>query len=161
MSHPQPPQRQPTTSEKTDYMRALHTTAIIGAIAGPLLIALPPRKLDIYTFGLAIGTYYSSNYLVEEHTGRSIPETLFSKRPAQPVVPELPGFDMSSAQMEELRRRRQEDLRLAKQDLKARGKEWAVERQEEVEQAVEEGKGFGDMIVDQIKEVVTWGKKDE
>lgn len=159
MSHPQPPQRQPTQAETRDYRVALRNTAIVGVVAFPILIALPPRKLDFYTFALTFGTYYCGNHLSQEYTGRTITENVFGVRRAQPILQELPSMDLSSAQMEELRERRQEELRSARKELHDKGKDWAVERQKEVEEAVDEGKGIGDMIMDQISEVVNWGKK--
>jgi hypothetical protein len=36
---------------------------------------------------------------------------------------------------------------------------WAVERQREEQEALDEGKGFGDIIMDQVYEVWNWGKK--
>lgn len=39
---------------------------------------------------------------------------------------------------------------------------WKVQREKEIKEDIEEGKGFGDMIVDQIWEVWNWGKpKDD
>jgi hypothetical protein len=40
-------------------------------IACPILIALPPRKLDVYTFGLGATTFISLNHLQKHTTGRS------------------------------------------------------------------------------------------
>lgn len=39
---------------------------------------------------------------------------------------------------------------------------WKAQREKEIKDDIEEGKGFGDMIMDQIWEVWNWGKpKDD
>lgn len=146
MSHPQPPQRQPTVNETARYAKALHNTALICLFACPAIALIPPRKLDLFTFGLAGTTLFSASYLLRESTGRSIIDHITGAAPVQPSA---------SPVQAELRQRRQEDLR------KPRERDWAVERQEEVRDALDVGKGFGDMIMDQIKDVWRSGKKDE
>jgi hypothetical protein len=42
--------------------------------------------------------------------------------------------------------------------LARKREEWKAERQHEIQEELEEGKGFGDMIMDQIWEVWNWGK---
>lgn len=36
---------------------------------------------------------------------------------------------------------------------------WKAQREKEIKEDVEGGKGFGDMIIDQIWEVWNWGKR--
>lgn len=66
-----------------------------------------------------------------------------------------------------MRQERQEALRAAKEPVGIAGqvgvgkqkKDWVRERDEEVKDALDVGKGLSDMIVDQIYEVWNWGKK--
>lgn len=79
---------------------------------------------------------------------------------------------MPAARQEDLR----QELRHADQDMKRMQTErlpsvteqvqsqrdvWKSEREKEIKEDIEEGKGFGDMIVDQIWEVWNWGKTND
>lgn len=41
------------------------------------------------------------------------------------------------------------------------GENWKQKRDEKEKKALEEGKGYGDLIIDQIWEVWNWGKTEE
>ena len=48
------------------------------------------------------------------------------------------------------------------EEIKNQRETWKIEREKEIQEDLEEGKGFGDMIMDQIWEVWNWGKtKDD
>lgn len=157
MSHPQEPQRQPTSAETAKYAQTLRTTAIVTAIACPLLALLPPRKLDFLTAGLGLTTVYSTNYLVRDSTGRSIQQHITGYRP--PVL----AREGEEAQMRVSDAMRQEKTAIAEQVEATRQQpeaRWAKERNQEVQDALDVGKGFGDIIIDQVYEVWNWRKKD-
>jgi hypothetical protein len=139
---------------------------MVVAVACPLLMLLPPRKLDFFTAGLGITTVYSTNYLVRDSTGRSIQQHLTGYRP--PVVPR------ENMQTDEARTQASDAIRLERQEALMASKErasiaeqveaskqakWAQERNQEVQDALDVGKGFGDIIIDQVYEVWNWGKK--
>jgi len=169
MSHPQPPQRQPTHNEKIDYAKTLHNTAIIALVACPLLIALPPRKLDFFTFGLCGATAFSANFLIRERTGRSVWQHLSQpKQLHTPVSFSTAGPTEQANLGRELRNADQELQRLKSETapvtehVQSQRDAWKVQREQEIKEDIEEGKGFGDMIMDQIWEVWNWGKpKDD
>ena len=169
MSHPQPPQRQPTPTETDRYANALHNTALVALVACPALALLPPRKLDFLTFGLGGATAFSANFLIRERTGRSIWQHVGYSR-AQP----LEASSVSATEQanlhrelnyatEELRRVRNtnEDGPVTEQ-IHTHRDAWKAQREKEIKDDLDEGKGFGDMIMDQIWEVWNWGKpKDD
>jgi hypothetical protein len=166
MSHPQEPQRQPTPAETVNYAKTLRNTAMVVAVACPLLMLLPPRKLDFFTAGLGITTVYSTNYLVRDSTGRSIQQHLTGYRP--PVVPRgnVQTDEAHTQASDAIRLERQEALRasrerasIAEQVEATKQAKWAQERNQEVQDALDVGKGFGDIIIDQVYEVWNWGKK--
>lgn len=170
MSHPQPPQRQPTQSETINYAKAVHTTAVVSVICCPLLALLPPRKLDFYTFGLAGVTVYSANHLVRVSSGRSILQHLSGASPVSPIQGGTGPIGDPSREQEALRQQRIETLRSARGasgvaaeiEQRRKGQDWIAERDEEVKEALDEGKGLADMIMDQVWEVWNWGKtKDD
>ena len=172
MSHPQPPQRQPTIDETQRYVKVLHNTAICAVIACPALALLPPRKFDIYTFGLGGATLFSANYLLREQTGRSAWQHIIGKN-EQPILHAPMQNDIvSKTEQANLKR----ELEYADQEMKRLQIEkptsvteqvqnqrdaWKVEREKEIQDDIEDGKGFGDMIMDQIWEVWNWGKPKE
>lgn len=166
MSHPQEPQRQPTPSETATYAKTLHNTALVTAIVCPLLAFLPPRKLDFFTAGLGITTVYSSNFLIRERTGRSIQQHITGSRPPVLAKEDTQTEDAQLRVSDAVRLERQEALRTQKQQTgiaeqveSQRQAKWAKERNLEVQEALDEGKGFADIIMDQIYEVWHWGKK--
>lgn len=166
MSHPQEPQRQPTADETAKYAKTLHNTALVTAIACPLLALLPPRKLDFFTAGLAATTLYSTNFLVRENTGRSIQQHITGARPpviarenTQTDATQLRVSDAVRLERQEALRAQKEKTSIAEQVETSRQAKWARERNQEVQEALDEGKGFGDIIMDQIYEVWHWGKK--
>lgn len=169
MSHPQPPQRQPTPNETDRYVKALHNTALVALIACPVLILIPPRKLDFYTFGLGGATLYSANFLIREQTGRGIWQHIVVPRQqhAPMSYSTVPPTEQANLQREiqraerELQRVRQESGSVTEQ-VQSQRDAWKAQREAEIKEDVEEGKGFGDMIIDQIWEVWNWGKpKDD
>ncbi|KAJ6260550.1 hypothetical protein Dda_4776 [Drechslerella dactyloides] len=49
-------------------MKALqYKTAVVCTVLCPLLILMPPRKMDFYTFGLCCTTVYCVNHVMTEH----------------------------------------------------------------------------------------------
>ena len=169
MSHPQPPQRQPSPSETDRYANALHTTALLALVTCPTLALLPPRKLDFYTVGLVTATGYSANFLIRERTGRSIWQNIASQR-REVIAHQHDG--VSKTEQANLHR----ELQSAAGELQRMGKEggpsvtnevasqreaWKLQREKEVKEELEEGKGLSDMIFDQIWEVWNWGKNNE
>ncbi|UJO14021.1 uncharacterized protein CLAFUR5_02507 [Fulvia fulva] len=153
MSQPQETPQQPVNPEIERYRKAVHNAALAAVIACPILAILPPRKLDIYTLGLVGVTGYSANYLIRESSGRSVWQHV-SRQPMRP----LPGRDDLERQEQSVIAELQKEGRgeLAKQrDV------WKVQRQREIKEDVEEGKGFADMIMDQIWEVWNQGKVKE
>jgi len=171
MSHPQAPQRQPTPSETANYAKALHNTAVVTAIACPIIALLPPRKLDLLTLGLAGTGFYSTNFLLRESTGRSVLQHLSGAQPPVFVKEGAPPNEPTVRVSEAVREQTQEALRRPKEVVRPslaeeiqasqHSKNWVEERDRDVQDALDVGKGFGDMIMDQIYEVVNWGKKSD
>ena len=63
---------------------------------------------------------------------------------------------------QEMQRMQPEKNESVTEIVKDQREAWKVQREKEIKEDVEEGKGFGDMIVDQIWEVWNWGKtKDD
>ena len=153
MSHPQPPQRQPTPPETRDYVKALHNTAIFAVVACPVLALLPPRKFDVYTFGLGGATLFSANYLLREQTGRSAWQHI-SGRGQKALVPPMqssvvPAMEQANLNRElqyedqELRRLRDDKAASVTEEIKSQREVWKVEREKEIQEDIEEGKGLG------------------
>ncbi|KAF3939346.1 hypothetical protein ABW19_dt0205386 [Dactylella cylindrospora] len=55
-------------NEKQKYLKDMQYKAALGGlIAAPIIIFMPPRKLDLYTFGLCWLTVFCGNHLLKEH----------------------------------------------------------------------------------------------
>lgn len=109
--------------------------------------------MDVYTVAALASTGLSGNYLVGDYTGRTIVDRAkFSAA----------GF---MAERAEEKKRVQERRRMGQvlesaADSRTKGG-WKVQRDEREKKAAEEGKGYGDLIMDQIWDVWTWGKGDK
>ncbi|KAK5118877.1 hypothetical protein LTR62_000087 [Meristemomyces frigidus] len=167
MSHPQPPQRQPTPPEIEKYTRTLHNVALGALIACPILALLPPRKLDFFTWGLIGTTGYSANYLTRERSGRSIWQYVSGVQPHH--MQTIPAHEQATLHRDlqqskqELQRPRPEVVSVSDQlqTTQSQREVWKAQREREIQDDLDVGKGFGDMIADQIWEVWNWGKKSE
>lgn len=166
------------------FERVKHYSAITFIIASPVLIALPPRKLDIYTVSLSTAFLFSVNHLTAERTGRSIPQHIFPSR--QPsLFRDLPSEKAeqvqaqiraareaqirdphtSSEQIERLKTRQEQQEQQEKGIAEriwmgGESKGWKERRLKEEQKALEEGKGYGDLIMDHIWDVWNWGRRD-
>jgi hypothetical protein len=150
--------------------------------AAPVLIALPPRKLDLYTVSLVTAFAFSANHLTVERTGRSIPEHVGSRLFHRPsIMRDLPSEKAEALQaqlraardahirdgtvteeeLERLKRRQRQDAGLAGQIWMGGETEgWKERRLKEEQKALDDGKGYGDLIKEHIWEVWNWGQKE-
>ncbi|KAI5843762.1 hypothetical protein BZA05DRAFT_410587 [Tricharina praecox] len=66
---------------QNDYLALRHNVAMGMLIVAPALIALPPRKLDIYTAGLAFTWVFCLNEVTKHHfNGAGILRVIVGKR---------------------------------------------------------------------------------
>jgi hypothetical protein len=131
---------------------------------------LPPRKFDVYTFGLAGTTVFSANWLVREQTGRSVWQHLGiggSPNPfnASTESTTVPPTEQANLQRE-LTNARQEMQRVdmpekpsITEQIQSQREAWKMQQQKEIQEDIEEGKGLGEMITDRIYEVWNWRKR--
>ncbi|KAJ4141321.1 hypothetical protein NW768_000532 [Fusarium equiseti] len=155
----------------------IHNSAMAGAIILPLAMLLPPRKMDLRFFVLAGAWSLATNQLAYEYTGSSI-YSRFGNRVGSMMGTELPeGAQRTQKILREHRER--EAARKAKEgqlveeekpgvvaktlnDVWMGGEEkgWKEKRVKEHQQKIEEGKGIGDIIMDQVADVWygNWGK---
>ncbi|KAL5355849.1 hypothetical protein BJX96DRAFT_141956 [Aspergillus floccosus] len=169
------------TIREADYQRFKNYAAITFLVASPVLIALPPRKLDHLTVLLTSAFCISANHLTRERTGRSIVDRL-EARLASARVPDLPSQRAQEIQAQ-LRAARDAQIREGGivgeelEKLKARQAQekgvvervwmggetpgWKERRLAEEQKALEEGRGYGDLIKEHIWDVWTWGQKDQ
>lgn len=148
-----PPNPAPTQAA-SEYESIISKASIAILIACPVLALLPPRKLDLYTFSLGAGFVVAANHQVRVHTGNGILLNVYQRR-----------------QGKEDEKRRQETWQKWEADntgVKGLAKkvwmgdqksDWKKQRMQEERDAVEEGKSFSDVIIDQVKEV--WGVPKE
>lgn len=186
MSHPQAPTRQPTPEETKSYATTLHRAALFTLIVCPALAAIPPRKFDTYTIGLIGLTGFSANYLYKESRGHSIWHVIGGDK-ADTLRKETVGEDgdgtLPTARAREfqkqLRELREREARAGGRVLPPSGEEkkatildkvyygsekpegWRERRAREDQEKLAEGKGYGDIIMEQIWEVWNWGKTDD
>ncbi|RHZ63047.1 uncharacterized protein CDV56_103893 [Aspergillus thermomutatus] len=168
---------------EADYLRFKHYAALTFLVASPVLIALPPRKLDHLTVLLAGAFCVSANHLTRERTGRSIVERIEARIASAPslAVSDLPSQRAQEVQaklraardaqiregglvgeeLEKLKARQVQDKGVAERIWMGGETEgWKERRLREEQKALEEGKGYGDLIREHIWEVWTWGQKD-
>lgn len=148
---------------------------------------LPPRKLDVYTFALMTGMFVGGNQLSAEYTGVSIIQRFGNRVSSMGAGLPPKAVEMQAKLKEEKERRRkleastseklfgegkengekegvlgelekQEKGILKKVWMGNEGEDWKQKRDQREKEALEEGRGYGDLIMDQIWEVWSWGK---
>ena len=150
------------------YARMMHNLSLGLLIGCPLLIALPPRKLDLYTFGLCGAFVLSANHIITERSGSSILSQASAHSPR--VFQELPS-EKATALQESLRRKKQDEAS-AKGEQEKRGlmkrlwlgeesDDWKEERMRKEREAAAEDKGFGYLIMEHFREVFSGGNKEK
>ncbi|RDW88459.1 hypothetical protein BP6252_00491 [Coleophoma cylindrospora] len=162
-----------TTPPASDAQaQKLKSAVALGAlIVCPIVMALPPRKFDVYTLGLLSLTAVGANQVCADYTGSSILERQqrWNDRWANDSLPEK-AREMQKRLREEKAARlgaSMEAAAAAKEDERTVLKkiwmgdapeDWKEQRDKREREALEEGKGYGGLIVDQIWEVWNWGK---
>lgn len=181
MSTTSPSSEQPsstTLSQTPPSLRSLHYTLLI---ATPLLILLPPRKLDLYTFSLSGLFVYSAQELAFGEARRAantragstgvmgaLGRTDVDSTSAQTNVVPLPGVDPSTSPRELLResssvpqRQTQGEERESEGGITAMARKlwmggeeagWQERRIREEKERLEQGEGYWDLIVGQVWE---------
>lgn len=177
---------EPTLAERermtTSYHAFLHNTSLTLLVLAPVLIALPPRKLDIYTLSLASAFALSANHLTAERTGAGIlahmtPSWALARPPPRQPQPSTPSTPTRSEEFsaryaaEKAQRRLLDDPSSpqpptqtppsALQELWLGGERegWKERRLREEQEKLDQGEGYGGMIMDQIWEVWNWGER--
>ncbi|PGG96088.1 hypothetical protein AJ80_09876 [Polytolypa hystricis UAMH7299] len=179
-----PSTSQPSTPSSTvinrveEFKRFKHYTALTLLVASPIIIALPPRKLDFYTISLGAVFLISANHLTTVRTGRSITANIFQPSFIQPLPSEKAQAvhaqmraareaqirdaaitGLSEEEVEKLKKRQQPGV-VERVWMGGETEGWKEKRLREEQEALDEGKGYADLIVDHIWDVWTWGKKD-
>ncbi|KAJ2975262.1 hypothetical protein NQ176_g5613 [Zarea fungicola] len=163
-AQPEPPQR--------PQSQVLDNVAIAFAVGTPLVMLLPPRKMDLRFFVLAATFSLSTNHLCKSWTGQSI-YGRFTSRVNSTFDTSLPEGARRTQQLLKEHREREaaekgllsstqgKDRTLIK-DIWLGGEDddWKQKRAEEHRKSFEEGKGLSDIIFEQIGDVFSgnWRK---
>ncbi|KAI9883272.1 MAG: 40S ribosomal protein S4 [Watsoniomyces obsoletus] len=170
MSAPQPPSLPPSPQDDAKLVDLQRKASIALLFACPVIMALPPRKLDFYTFGLGAMWLWSANRVTLNQSGRSILQHLGDRQPSflsSNVPPEKPEEVRERLAREGLLRaqpsgqgsERKENMGFMGRTWLGDEKEgWRKKRLEEDRLALQEGKGYADLIMEQIREVWTGEK---
>ncbi|KAF2502233.1 hypothetical protein BU16DRAFT_611922 [Lophium mytilinum] len=176
------PQQPPSPSSIADLEAAraaqfatlTRTLSYTLLLACPAIAALPPRKLDLYTFGLGAVWVASASHITHQRTGQGIWRNVASRVGPPAALPTERAREV---------KRELEERRVAlrgntpayppTQDkgkvIEERGvlervwmgqeeEGWKEKRLREEREALEEGRGYGDLILEQVWEVWNWGK---
>ena len=73
------------------YLTTRYRVALGVLVVAPVLMVLPPRKADAYTFGLGCAWVCCANEAVRFHTGRSLLESIGRNSPPPKLLPEQGG----------------------------------------------------------------------
>lgn len=160
------------------YQRLTRNFSIAALIICPTLALLPPRKLDAYTFALGTAWVFSANHLTTSYTNQSIWQHIGRHADSSPLPTEK-AVEIHKLNNERALQRQlsslPEQARRAKGETMGKEHEgwmekiwmgqekdgWKEKRLREEEEALDEGKGYGDLIMEQIWEVWNWGKKNK
>lgn len=171
---PLSPEQRLAAEQQARYARVTRNIAIGSLIFCPIIAALPPRKLDFWTYSLGVGFYLSADHLSEVYTGRGLLLRLgtglgFGPKPTADEPQEMQKvlkeerekgrkmLERTDGATEPERRGVMGALRKLWMGDEQEG--WKTRRMEEEKKALEEGKSYQDIILGQISDVVNWDKK--
>ncbi|KAK3936539.1 hypothetical protein QBC46DRAFT_394822 [Diplogelasinospora grovesii] len=167
----------------------LHNAAIAASVLGPIALLLPGRgrgMVSIQNLILSSGTFWGLNQLAWDYTGKSIYQRSNEQwakvlKPLDPLPEKAQATKLrmeaaraareaampaaERAALEEARRQKEEQREQERRGALGRlwmGGEtegWKERRIEEEKKALESGKGYADLIIDQIWEVWNQGSK--
>lgn len=178
MNPPNNSSSEPTLEQKirmtNSFGTFVHNASLAMLVIAPVLIVLPPRKLDLYTFSLFGAFVVSANQLTKERTGAGLlyqmpgakPPAIaleYQERMRQKRLLDDPqqGTIQGGLQKRGIEHRKSEGLEKMAKELWMGDEKpgWKEKRLAEEQKKLDEGEGYGSMIVDQIWEVWNWGEK--
>ncbi|KAM3560928.1 hypothetical protein MY1884_002647 [Beauveria asiatica] len=169
---------QPETPQRPPHNPLIDNVALVFAVGTPLIMLMPPRRIDLRFFALAATFSLSTNHLCKSYTGVSIYDR-FNNRVSSAFDSGLPeGAQRTQRLLKEHREREAAAKGGPPPGQDARGsnvlkdiwmggekEDWKERRAEEHQRSFEEGKGMSDIIMEQIADVFSgnWGstKKDQ
>jgi hypothetical protein len=135
--------------------------SLVTLVAAPLLAALPPRKLDLYTLTLATTFVLAANHQTKVQTGSGILTNIYFRRVEQQNAQKQQNENINPKE-EEINTTGVKGM-VRKVWMGSEKSDWKEKRMLKEKEAEEEGKGIGDVIWEQVLEV--WGvekrKKDD
>ncbi|CAN8095344.1 unnamed protein product [Discula destructiva] len=176
----QPSQDHPPATAHARTPDWMHYGAWGVAILGPIALFTPPRRVGLQAILLATGTSYATNILAYDYTGESIYQRTIRRWNALAGPDDGNGSalpEKARRTQEIMRRERERREALLPEAERARLREereakerasrgvlerlwmgtekegWKEERARKEREALQEGKGYGDLIVEQVKEV--------
>ncbi|KAH7377496.1 hypothetical protein BKA64DRAFT_253241 [Cadophora sp. MPI-SDFR-AT-0126] len=179
-----------TTTPPSNSRESLYRNVALGAvIVCPIIILIPPRKIDIYTVALTAGFFAGGNHLAAHYTGTSIAQRFGNRmesmsshalppraletqrrlreererREAGTLTSPTSTLDAADDKgvLAQVRKKEAEDKErglLEKVWMGGEGPDWKAKRDQREKEALDEGRGYGGLIMDQIWEVWSWGK---
>lgn len=141
-----------SSNGSNDPTPVFQDTALAVLIVCPLILALPPRKFDLYTMGLGGAWIYSANFLYSEGQQGRLHRNL-------PIFRNVPLEVRQKREQEWIKR--QEAIALAERQrrevvIEGQKARPITERERQIAEdnrKLEEGEGLTGIITDQIREV--------
>jgi len=162
------------------YTSFKHNTSLAMLVIAPVLIAIPPRKLDLYTFALGGAFVLSANQLTKERTGVGLLSQWPGGAGGERLTPQAQEFQAQMRAQKDRKRLLDQggvpdevSQRTAGGGRPVNGLEekarqlwmggetegWKERRLKEEQEKLAQGEGYGSMILDQIWEVWNWDEK--
>ncbi|KAK7606691.1 hypothetical protein JOL62DRAFT_510405 [Phyllosticta paracitricarpa] len=149
------------TPEAVGFNKTANRLSFWLLIACPAIALIPPRKLDIYTYGLGAMTLVSADHLLRWRSGRSAMQA-----EAAASATSLDGLPTEKARavqeaLREQKRKKKEEGMLTKVWMGGEEEGWQEKRLREEREAIARGEGYGDLIKKYLDEAWPWSKKDK
>ncbi|KAK1659444.1 hypothetical protein BDP55DRAFT_679528 [Colletotrichum godetiae] len=175
MSSTSQPAGQPALpSTPTPTPQIITNAAWAGVVLCPLIMLMPPRRLDWRTFMLWTGFSASGNQLIYDYSGQSLMQRVQSRmaRMFPTALPEQAQRTKQLLREERMRRDGLTEEQMRAIEFKKRNlaqrlwygsepEDWEAKRAAEHAKALAEGKGLGDLIAEQVSEVWSGARKEE
>jgi hypothetical protein len=150
-----------------DFQSFLHKASLTSLFIAPVLIAIPPRKLDLYTFSLGTAFVLSASYQTRQRRGEGLlatyspfgkPKRADGLEADQRFQQQLPDRLLEEQRAQQLGGSMLQE-KVKESWAKEEAEDWKAKRLREEQEKLDQGEGYGSMIMDQIWEVWNQGEK--
>lgn len=130
--------------------RIMYYSALGACVACPAVALMPPRKYDLFTFGLGIAFFISAGHVVEERTGQGLLWHVGNALPSVQKKDRIKEVQDQEQRLASSIHTKQARGFWRKLWMGNEGDDWVLERAKKEREALEDGRGYSGLIGEHI-----------